>query len=317
MTLKHKVLKEFQFLSPDKKIFILKAGTILEEYKHKVKNETIDIDKVIIDNNPEFFEIIDWKSELLSYMKANKMPQPAQLGKKLVPFIEDMILSSIQSHPTPVAAIDESVVKDLEKKESDLKSRERRIKDKEDEIEVRLKRVEKREYEYKEDLTVLEKKENSIREKLREISNIESEVDLKTQELKEVERNIDRTKLESGKDIDIKYIELQRKIDKDLRALSEREKDIDVKLAELRKRESKVSERDNAVDDVIRQFELKIEDIKIWETELRKLDSEIRDWESLTWQLKRTVTPPSAINPSEWKDKCPSGIITWVYPPNT
>lgn len=317
MTIKHKVIQNFQFVSSDKKIFVLKVGTILEEYKYKIKNETIDIEKDIVDNNPEFFETLDYKSELLSYLKTQKIPQPSQVHKKLVPFIEDMILSSIQPQSTPVASIDPSIVKDLEKKESDLKSRERRIKDKEDEIEIRLKRVEKRESEYKEDLTVLERKENSIREKLREISNIESEVDQKTQELKEVERNIDRTKLESGKDIDIKYIELQRKIDKDLRALSEREKDIDVKLAELRKRESKVSERDNAIDDVIRQFELKIEDIKIWETELRKLDSEIRDWESLTWQLKRTVTPPSAINPSEWKDKCPSGIITWVYPPNT
>lgn len=317
MTIKHKVIQNFQFVSSDKKIFVLKVGTILEEYKYKIKNETIDIEKDIVDNNPEFFETLDYKSELLSYLKTQKIPQPSQVHKKLVPFIEDMILSSIQSQSTPVASIDPSIVKDLEKKESDLKSRERRIKDKEDEIEIRLKRVEKREDEYKEDLSVLEKKEISIREKLKEISNIESEVDQKTQELKEVERNIDRTKLESGKDIDIKYIELQRKIDKDLRALSEREKDIDVKLAELRKRESKVSERDNAIDDVIRQFELKIEDIKIWETELRKLDGEIRDWESLTWQLKRTVSPPSAINPSEWRDKCPSGIITWVYPPNT
>jgi myosin heavy subunit len=317
MKSKHKLLQDFQFTSSEKKIFVLKTGTILEEYVFKSKDGEILIDKDIVDNNPLFFQVIDWTTELLIHLKTQKVPQPSQVHKKLVPFIEDMILSSIQSQSTPVAVIDESMVKDLEKKESDLKSRERRIKDKEDEIEIRLKRVEKREDEYKEDLSVLEKKESSIREKLREISGIESEVDQKTQELKEVERNIDRTKLESGKDIDIKYIELQRKIDKDLRALSEREKDIDVKLAELRKRESKVSERDNVVDDVIRQFELKIGDIKIWETELRKLDSEIRDWESLTWQLKRTVTPPSAINPSEWKDKCPSGIITWVYPPNT
>jgi len=316
MTLKHKVIKEFQFLSPDKKIFVLKAGTILEEYKHKVKNETIDIDRDIIDSNPDFFEIIDWKSELLSYMKANKMQQPSQLGKKLIPFIEDMILSSTQAQSAPDVVVDESMAKDLENRESDLRGRERRIKDKEDEIEVRLKRVEKREDEYKEDLNVLDKKESSIREKMREISNIESEVTQKSQELKEIERNIDRSKLESAKDIDVKYIDLQRKIDKDLRTLSEREKDIDVKILELRKRESKVAERDNVVTDVIRDFERKVDEIKVWETELRKLDSEIRDWESLTWQLKRTTSPPSALNPSEWKDKCPSGTITWVYPPN-
>jgi hypothetical protein len=39
------------------------------------------------------------------------MPQPAQLGKKLIPFFEDMIMSSIQQSSTgPV--IDESLVKE-------------------------------------------------------------------------------------------------------------------------------------------------------------------------------------------------------------
>lgn len=73
MKIKHKVIKEFQYLSPEKKIFILKTGTILEEYNYKVKSEIIQIDKDIIDNNPEFFEIIDWKAELLTYIKTNKI----------------------------------------------------------------------------------------------------------------------------------------------------------------------------------------------------------------------------------------------------
>ena len=55
MKIKHKVVKEFQYLTPDKKIFILKVGTILDEYIYKVKNESINIDKDIIDNNPDFF----------------------------------------------------------------------------------------------------------------------------------------------------------------------------------------------------------------------------------------------------------------------
>jgi len=144
MKIKHKVIKEFQYLSPDKKIFVLKAGTVLEAYNYRVKAEIIPIDKEIIDNNPEFFEVIDWKAELMSYMKLNKMPQPAQLGKKLIPFIEDMVLSSIQAAPAG-PAIDESKIREVERKEIDLNSREKRIKEKEEEIEIRLKRVEKRE----------------------------------------------------------------------------------------------------------------------------------------------------------------------------
>ena len=72
MKIKHKVVKEFQYLSPDKKIFILKIGAILEEYIYKVKTELIPIDKAIIDNNPEFFEVIDWKAKLLTFMRAEK-----------------------------------------------------------------------------------------------------------------------------------------------------------------------------------------------------------------------------------------------------
>ena len=130
MKIKHKVIKEFQYLSPDKKIFVLKAGTVLEEYNYKVKSEVIPIDKEIIDNNPEFFEVIDWKAELMSYMKLNKMPQPAQLGKKLIPFIEEMVLSSIQAAPAG-SVIDEAKIKEVERKEADLASREKRIRDKE------------------------------------------------------------------------------------------------------------------------------------------------------------------------------------------
>ena len=73
MKIKHKVIKEFQYLSPDKKIFILNVGTILEEYNYRVKTEIIPIDRAIVDNNPSFFEVIDWKAELLTYIKTNTL----------------------------------------------------------------------------------------------------------------------------------------------------------------------------------------------------------------------------------------------------
>ena len=242
MKIKHKVVKEFQYLSPEKKIFILKAGTILEEYNYKVKSETIPIDKDIIDNNPEFFEIIDWKAELLTYIKTNKLPTPAVLTKKLIPFIEEMVLSSIQQNTTTGPVVDESVVRELERKSADLDSREKRIKDKEDEIEIRLKRVEKREGEYKEDLKSLDKKEDDIREKTKELIEKGLDLDDKLQDLNEKERNLDRSALESSKEIDEKYVKLQEKIDKDLKSLSEREKELEVKTKDLSKKESDILE---------------------------------------------------------------------------
>jgi len=204
MKIKHKVIKEFQYLSPDKKIFILKVGTILQEYNYTVKSEIIPIDKDIIDNNPEFFEVIDWKSELLTHMKAQKFPTPSQFHKKLIPFIEEMVLSSIQHNSGPVSNIDESKIREVEWKEIDLNNRERRIKDKEEEIDIRLKRVEKREEDHKLELKSLDKKEDELRQRSRDLTEKQIDLEDKIQDLNEKERNFDRSILESAKDLDVK-----------------------------------------------------------------------------------------------------------------
>ena len=271
MKIKHKVVKEFQYLSPDKKIFILKAGTILEEYNYKVKTETIAIDRDIIDNNPEFFEIVDWKAELLTYIKANKLPTPAVLTKKLIPFIDEMVLSSMQQNVPTGNVIDESLVKELERKELDLNSRDKRIKEKEDEIEIRLKRVEKREAEYKEDIKSLDKKEDDIREKSKELIEKGLDLDDKMQDLNEKERNIDRSVLESSKEIDDKYIKLQEKIDKDLKALSDREKDLETKYKSLVKREDSISNLEGDIYEKAKSYDLLSDEMRNIEVDIKNL----------------------------------------------
>jgi hypothetical protein len=295
MKVKHKVVKEFQYLSPDKKIFILKIGTILEEYNYRVKTEIIPIDKDIVDNNPEFFEVIDWKVELLSYMRAEKMPQPAQLGKKIIPFIEEMILSSIgqNSHQGPV--VDEYQIKELERKEKDLNNRELRIKDKEEEIDIRINRVEKREVSYKEDLKLLDKKEDELRERGRLLTEKQLDLEDRAQDLNERERNLDRSLLKSSAELDSKYADLQKKIDADLDTVTKKERDLEIRLKELSRRESEVESRESLSLDKIRDFELKLEEYKRNEDEVRRLHQEITDWEGLHWKLKRNTKPPSAI----------------------
>ena len=94
-------------------------------YIYKVKTELIPIDKAIIDNNPEFFEVIDWKAELLTFMRAEKMPQPAQLGKKLIPFFEDMIMSSIQQ--TSGTSVDPNLMREIDRRDSELNSFKREL----------------------------------------------------------------------------------------------------------------------------------------------------------------------------------------------
>jgi hypothetical protein len=289
MKIKHKVIKEFQYLSPDKKIFILKVGAILEEYIYKVKTELIPIDKAIIDNNPEFFEVIDWKAELLTFMRAEKMPQPAQLGKKLIPFFEDMIMSSIQHDngssvdPNLMREVERreaelnSTKRDLDRRESDLDSRDRRIKDREDEIEIRMKRVEKREDEYKLDIKTLEKKDDEIRNKNRALTEKELELQDKSQELNERERNLDKTALMSAKEIDSKYAELQNKIDSDLADLSKREKELESGFKKVKELESMLESKMNEITEANKN--------KIYsdlEAELRGIEAEVRNIDSIT-----------------------------------
>jgi DNA repair exonuclease SbcCD ATPase subunit len=295
MKIKHKVIKEFQYLSPDKKIFILKIGTILEEYNYRVKTDIIPIDKDIIDNNPEFFEVIDWKAELLSYMRSEKLPQPAQLGKKIIPFIEEMILSSISQSQPQGQVVDEYQIKELERKEKDLNNRELRIKDKEEEIEIRISRVEKREESYKEDLKLLDKKEDELRERNKILTEKQIDLEDKTQDLNEKERNFDRSVLQSAAELDTKYADLQKKIDSDLELVTQKEKDLEVKSKDISKRESDLEKRESDINDKIRDFEIRLEEFKIIEEDNRKLSQEISDWENLHWKLQRITKPPSAI----------------------
>ena len=161
--IKHKVILDFQFVTNDKKIFVLKTGTILEDYKYRVKNDSINIDKDIVDNNPEFFSVIEWKSELHSYIKLNKLPQPAQLAKKLIPFIEDMILSSISQNKQ----IDDS---DITRRESEIDRKLKIINNKEEDIK-------KKEYNLSEKESLLDVKLKNFEDKLQDIKNYEGPID--------------------------------------------------------------------------------------------------------------------------------------------
>jgi DNA repair exonuclease SbcCD ATPase subunit len=294
MKIKHKLLSDYQFLSSEKKIFLIKSGTIIEEYLYKIKNESISIDKQIVDANPEIFQIIDWKAEMLSYMKSQKFPTPSQFHKKLIPFIEEMVLSSIQQNSGPVSNIDESKVKELEWKEIDLNNREKRIKDKEEEMEIRLKRVEKREQDHKEELKSLDKKEDELREKSREVTEKKLDLEDKIQDLNEKERNFDRSVLESAGQIDEKYKELQNKIDIDLQIVSDKEKDLEKLSKELKRKEDDLITRESELEDRVRDFELSKEEWNLYTEEVKKLDKEIKDWEKLHFKFKRSKKPPSA-----------------------
>lgn len=187
MITRHKLIQDFQFISNDKKIFILKTGIFLEEYVYKLKGEEIPIDKEIVDANPQFFQLIDWKSELLIHLKQNKIAQPSQISKKLIPFIEDMILSSIEKQPAEDSNLKElekeytSKIKELERKEKllseatskldvDIQSKMEYL---QQEIENDSSRIKEVEWKEKSLSDATSKLDSEIQSKMEEINRIE------------------------------------------------------------------------------------------------------------------------------------------------
>lgn len=294
MKIKHKLLSDYQHLTSDKKIFLIKAGTILNNYVYNVGNEEISIDNLIVNSNPDIFSTVDWKQELHQYIKSNKFPQPKTLSSKLEPFIEEMILTSISNNSSDNSLkLDDSVIKELESKESDLNRRENRIKDKEDEIDIRLNRIEKREHIHKDDLKDLDTKEDNLRLRSRKLTEKEIEIEEKLREIKDKERNFDRSILESSKDIDVKYLDMQKKIDSELKEISEKEKNLEVLKNELKRKSDQIDQKEAEFNDKLRDLRIKEEDFDSFKKEIFKLHKEIKDWEKLHWKFKRSIKPPS------------------------
>jgi hypothetical protein len=162
MGIKHKVLKDFQLVTNDKKIVILKAKTVLENYKYITKNDSITLEKDVIDNNPDFFSPIDWKEELNTYIKQNKIPQPAILTKKLVPFIEEMFILN-QNEPTVIEVEVPKIIN------TDLTHLEI-------ELENKIRKVDLKESKIKEEQTILDSKELDLNQRESELNKKELEL---------------------------------------------------------------------------------------------------------------------------------------------
>lgn len=295
MKLKHKLIKEFQYLGDDKKIIVLKVGTILEEYIYKLKSELIPIDKDIVDSNPDFFEIVEWRAELLSYLKSNKIPQPAILSKKLYPFMEEFILNnetSLSKVESTTIVVNEDLIN---KRELDIQRREKRVIENEDDNTEKLKRIQNREDIYKENIKQLDEKENDLLLRISKITERELNLEDTLREINERERNLENEILNSSQDIEGKYKELKEKIDTDLLALDKKEVELSKKEKELSNLEILLNQKESDISDEIRDFEIRLQETKEWEAELLKLSEEINNWESLHWKFQRNTKPPSCI----------------------
>ncbi len=213
MDVKHKVLKDFQLLTEDKKIVILKAKTIIENYQFKNKTDSVKVSKEIIDNNPDYFSKIDWKEEFTNFLKQNKLPQPAILTKKIVPFIESLLDKNLSKQnekvvevliEKPVEKIVEVVVeKPVEKLVTDqslsveLENKINKLKLKEEQLDKEIKETNLKEIEADNKHKIASLLETEYKQKLEEItrkeeylSNKESELLTKESYLNQKETNL-------------------------------------------------------------------------------------------------------------------------------
>jgi hypothetical protein len=307
MKTKHKLINDFQYVSPEKKIFVLKSGTILEEYNYTQKGETTPIDKDIVDNNPEFFIVVDWKSELLSYMRVNKLPQPAQLGKKLIPFIEEMILSGMEK--TDTTTNDSERTMEFEQKETELFKREQvlerkmiSLEQKEDENEIREKSLNKRDKMLKDDATLLDTREITIREKSKKLIEKEFEIEDLKRSVEEKERGLELTSMKTDKEVEGKYDEIQQKLELENKNLSERDSILDSLSKELEKRREDIEYAENEIKQEKEAIEEEKTSLEIARKELERFNAEITQWENTHWKFRRNMVPPSAIPESKNPD---------------
>jgi hypothetical protein len=214
MAVKHKVLKDFQLLTNDKKIIVLKAKTVLEDYKYVTKNDNVLVEREIIDNNPDFFSPINWKEELNTYLRQNKIPQPAVITKKLVPFIEEMFVIQTDSSQTT-----EQPYIDVIQKELELESRLKRVELREAQLNLESSELINKEVE-------LLKKEKQVQQKEEKLSNLQSE-------LEEKEINLDMLILDSNQNIDLKQKELNDKLEFKIKEIEEKESQLEFKSKNL------------------------------------------------------------------------------------
>lgn len=179
--MKHKVLKDFQLLI-DKKILILKTGTTLVDYKYITKMDTISVEKDVVDQNPDFFTIIDWKSELILYIKQNKLPQPSILSKKLIPFIEETFILNSKSDSSEL----ESKIRKYDELETKLKDKEDKLRDLEISLNKRERSMDKSIIDSEMNMDVKQSEMNTrLDNKLKDIEKRESELEKYKSDIKD------------------------------------------------------------------------------------------------------------------------------------
>jgi len=204
MGIKHKIVKDYQLLTSDKKIITLKSGNVLEDYKLTSKSDTISLEKEIVHNNPEYFQAVDWRQELLVLLKQNKFPQPSVIAKKMIPFMEEVFFSS--------------------KLESNDTKPSKELLEREEEVQLKFEKILKKQKILKEESSLLEEKELELKRKISEIKKkedyLEKDFDSRKNQVSKQVLSLQKIVMENlPSHLHLPFQELFNQFNKDLKSL--------------------------------------------------------------------------------------------------
>lgn len=309
MKIKHKIIKDFPYVSPDKKITLLKSGAILEDFIYRTKTESLLLDRDVVNSNSDFFQNIDWKQDLLGFMKQNKIPQPSVIGKKIIPFIEDMFVMNIvsQANSSDTEKEFKEKLQTLSLKEQELESENKKRRRELDEME---KNIESK-------LTQMEiDMEKKYRSKMKEVSTLESDLQEKMLEIHRSNntnngKDYDTELQNLKKEFQIKELELQKKSELQLTESqvslekNYREKILEVmqKESELEIKTGRLNQRQQDYENSMKKLSLKEQEIRDSFEEIAKKQEELRDFEYKLNQQERDFDKTSLQNTKDMDNK--------------
>jgi len=247
MSVKYKVLKDFQLITEDKKIIIIKAKTIIENYTFKNKNEIVKVPVEVIKNNEDYFAQFDWKEELQTFLRTNKIPQPAVITKKIVPFIESLMEES--GTTIKEVFVEKEVIKEIIVEKPTFVEKEV-IK----EVIVEKPKIVEKEV-IVEKPTLVEKE--VVIEKLVTDNSASIELENKLNKLQLKESQLDR-EIEANNQKELSLENLEKKLNKLSESLESKSQELDLKESELltkeqtlNVKESNLNEKENNLSDYI------------------------------------------------------------------
>lgn len=286
MKMKHKIIKDFSYISADKKITLLKSGTMIEDFMYRTKTESILLDRDVVNSNPDYFQIIDWKQDLLAHMKQNKIPQPAIIAKKLFPYLEEMLVMGIAAQNN-ISDTEKEYRDKINELEKEIKDRRRELDQKEKDIETVLTQKEvELEKSYRGKLMELTNKESELQHKILEIQRNTGDNTTSQLEVQNLKNQLQLRELEIQKAAETKLTEAQIELEKNYRekllAVLEKESTLDIKS-------SRLNQRQEEYDKSIQRLEEREQQLRDKQEEISRKTEELRDIEYQLNQKERNI----------------------------